>query len=113
VVSTRPAPATCSGPVSSSVPCSRKSAEDELAAISISPGSTTRAVFIAGLLFPPNVAAVPLFLQLQRIHLLDNQLGVALPEAAFQFFSPGCPSGVSPIVALANEPTGTESGDSR
>jgi raffinose/stachyose/melibiose transport system permease protein len=40
-------------------------------------------VFISGLLFPIGIAALPLFLLLQRIGLLDNQLGVALPEAAF------------------------------
>lgn len=41
-------------------------------------------LFIAGLLFPLNVAALPLFLLLQRIGMLDNIFGVALPEAAFQ-----------------------------
>jgi raffinose/stachyose/melibiose transport system permease protein len=40
-------------------------------------------LFVAGLLFPANLAALPLFLLLQRIGLLDNLLGVALPEAAF------------------------------
>ena len=40
-------------------------------------------VFISGLLFPIGIAALPLFLLLQRLGLLDNQLGVALPEAAF------------------------------
>ncbi|HEX6523141.1 MAG TPA: carbohydrate ABC transporter permease [Streptosporangiaceae bacterium] len=40
-------------------------------------------LFIAGLLFPANTAALPLFLLLQRIGLTDNLLGVALPEAAF------------------------------
>lgn len=41
-------------------------------------------LFIAGLLFPLNTAVLPLFLLLQRIGLLDNIFGVALPEAAFQ-----------------------------
>lgn len=41
-------------------------------------------LFIAGLLFPLNVAVLPLFLLLQRIGMLDNIFGVALPEAAFQ-----------------------------
>jgi raffinose/stachyose/melibiose transport system permease protein len=41
-------------------------------------------LFAAGLLFPLNTAALPLFLLLQRIGLLDNIFGVALPEAAFQ-----------------------------
>src|ERR1700761_3238605 len=40
-------------------------------------------VFVAGLLFPFGVGALPLYLQLQRLGLLDNQLGLALPEAAF------------------------------
>jgi raffinose/stachyose/melibiose transport system permease protein len=39
--------------------------------------------FAAGLLFPVNAAALPLYLLLQRIGLLDNILGVAIPEAAF------------------------------
>jgi raffinose/stachyose/melibiose transport system permease protein len=40
-------------------------------------------LFVAGLLLPINTAALPLFLLLQRIGLLDNLFGVALPEAAF------------------------------
>jgi raffinose/stachyose/melibiose transport system permease protein len=40
-------------------------------------------LFTAGLLFPINTAALPLFLLLQRIGLLDNLFGVAIPEAAF------------------------------
>jgi raffinose/stachyose/melibiose transport system permease protein len=40
-------------------------------------------LFVAGLLFPLNTAALPLFLLLQRIGLTDNLFGVALPEAAF------------------------------
>jgi raffinose/stachyose/melibiose transport system permease protein len=40
-------------------------------------------VFVAGLLFPINAAAVPVYLELQRLGLLDNQFGVAIPEAAF------------------------------
>jgi raffinose/stachyose/melibiose transport system permease protein len=40
-------------------------------------------LFVAGLLFPVNTAALPLFLLLQRIGMLDNLLGVAIPEAAF------------------------------
>ena len=39
--------------------------------------------FIAGILFPLQIAALPLFLQLQLLGLLDNQFGVAIPEAAF------------------------------
>ena len=40
-------------------------------------------LFTAGLLFPLNTAALPLFLMLQKIGMNDNLLGVALPEAAF------------------------------
>jgi len=40
-------------------------------------------VFVSGFLFPIGVGALPLYLLLQRIGLLDNQFGVALPEAAF------------------------------
>ncbi|HUN32496.1 MAG TPA: carbohydrate ABC transporter permease [Trebonia sp.] len=40
-------------------------------------------VFVSGLLFPIGVGALPLYLLLQRLGLLDNQFGVALPEAAF------------------------------
>src|SRR5580693_7464834 len=40
-------------------------------------------VFVAGFLFPIGVGALPLYLLLQRIGLLDNQFGVAIPEAAF------------------------------
>jgi raffinose/stachyose/melibiose transport system permease protein len=40
-------------------------------------------LFTAGFLFPLNTAALPLFLQLQKMGLNDNLFGVALPEAAF------------------------------
>lgn len=40
-------------------------------------------LFAAGLLFPVNAAALPLYLLLQRLGMLDNLLGVAIPEAAF------------------------------
>jgi raffinose/stachyose/melibiose transport system permease protein len=40
-------------------------------------------LFVSGLLFPIGVAALPLYLLLDKIGLLDNQFGVALPEAAF------------------------------
>jgi raffinose/stachyose/melibiose transport system permease protein len=39
--------------------------------------------FVTGLLFPANVAALPLYLLLRDIGLLESPLGVALPEAAF------------------------------
>src|ERR1700689_5480983 len=40
-------------------------------------------LFVSGILFPIGVGALPLYLLLQRLSLLDNQFGVALPEAAF------------------------------
>lgn len=40
-------------------------------------------VFAVGLLFPANVASLPVYLLDNKINLLDNWLGVALPEAAF------------------------------
>ena len=40
-------------------------------------------LFTIGLLFPVGVAALPLYLLLRQIGLLDNPLGVAIPEAAF------------------------------
>ena len=40
-------------------------------------------VFVAGLLFPLGVAALPLFLLLQRLGMLDNQIWVGVAEAAF------------------------------
>jgi raffinose/stachyose/melibiose transport system permease protein len=40
-------------------------------------------VFAVGLLFPANVASLPVYLLDKQVHLLDNWLGVALPEAAF------------------------------
>lgn len=40
-------------------------------------------VFTLGLLFPATVAILPLFITLREMHLLNNPLGVALPQAAF------------------------------
>jgi raffinose/stachyose/melibiose transport system permease protein len=40
-------------------------------------------LFTIGLLFPLTVAALPLFLWLKDLNLLENPLGVAIPEAAF------------------------------
>jgi raffinose/stachyose/melibiose transport system permease protein len=40
-------------------------------------------LFVAGLLFPLNTAALPVFLLLQKIGLNDNLFRVPLPEAAF------------------------------
>lgn len=41
------------------------------------------AFFTIGLMFPLTVAALPLYLQLRRLGLLENLWGVAIPEAAF------------------------------
>ena len=40
-------------------------------------------LFTLGLLFPVAVAILPLFIMLRNLGLLDNPLGVALPQAAF------------------------------
>jgi raffinose/stachyose/melibiose transport system permease protein len=40
-------------------------------------------LFTIGLLFPVTAAALPLYLLLREVGLLENPLGVALPEAAF------------------------------
>jgi raffinose/stachyose/melibiose transport system permease protein len=40
-------------------------------------------LFTVGLLFPLGVASLPLYLELRQLGLLENPLGVALPEAAF------------------------------
>jgi raffinose/stachyose/melibiose transport system permease protein len=40
-------------------------------------------LFTLGLLFPPAVAILPLFVVLRQVGLLSNPLGVALPQAAF------------------------------
>jgi raffinose/stachyose/melibiose transport system permease protein len=40
-------------------------------------------LFTVGLLFPLGVASLPLYLLLRQMGLLENWLGVALPEAAF------------------------------
>jgi raffinose/stachyose/melibiose transport system permease protein len=41
------------------------------------------ALFTLGLLFPLTVAILPLFITLRSVDLLNNPLGVALPQAAF------------------------------
>ena len=41
------------------------------------------AVFTLGLLFPVAVAILPVFIMVRKLGLLDNPLGVALPQAAF------------------------------
>lgn len=40
-------------------------------------------LFTLGLLFPASVALLPLYLMIREFGLLDNPLGVALPQAAF------------------------------
>ena len=40
-------------------------------------------VFTLGLLLPLTVAVLPLYIELRHVGILDNPLGVALPEAAF------------------------------
>src|SRR4029450_4723697 len=41
------------------------------------------ALFPVGLLFPLTVAILPLFISLRTVDLLNNPLGVALPQAGF------------------------------
>jgi raffinose/stachyose/melibiose transport system permease protein len=40
-------------------------------------------LFVLGLLFPSAVAILPLYILVRQLHLLDNPLGVILPQAAF------------------------------
>jgi len=40
-------------------------------------------LFAVGLLFPLNAASLPLYLLLDKVGLIDNPFGVAIPEAAF------------------------------
>lgn len=44
---------------------------------------TLYTVFTLGLLFPVAVAILPIFIMVRNLGLLDNPLGVALPQAAF------------------------------
>ncbi|MDA3901002.1 MAG: carbohydrate ABC transporter permease [Spirochaetes bacterium] len=39
--------------------------------------------FLIGLLFPPAVAILPLYIELKTLNLLNNYLGVVLPQVAF------------------------------
>jgi len=39
--------------------------------------------FLVGLLFPPAVAILPLYVELKALHLLNNFFGVILPQVAF------------------------------
>jgi raffinose/stachyose/melibiose transport system permease protein len=40
-------------------------------------------LFVLGLLFPVAIAILPLFILIRQLGLMDNPLGVALPQAAF------------------------------
>lgn len=40
--------------------------------------------FMAGLLFPLTVAMLPLYISIRNLNLIDNYLGVILPQTAFQ-----------------------------
>lgn len=40
-------------------------------------------LFLIGLLFPVTAASLPLYLLLRNLNMLENPLGVAIPEAAF------------------------------
>ncbi len=44
---------------------------------------TLYTLFTVGLLFPLTVAALPLYLELRKMGLLENWIGVAVPEGAF------------------------------
>ncbi len=44
---------------------------------------TIYALFTIGLLLPLSVAVLPVYLQLHQLHLLENPLGVIIPQVAF------------------------------
>jgi raffinose/stachyose/melibiose transport system permease protein len=46
-------------------------------------GEAMFGLFMVGLLFPASVASLPLYRLLRQIGLLENLMGVAIPEAAF------------------------------
>jgi raffinose/stachyose/melibiose transport system permease protein len=54
-----------------------------LARFSFAGREAVYALFTVGLLFPLTVAILPLFITLRSFDLLNNPLGVALPQAAF------------------------------
>jgi raffinose/stachyose/melibiose transport system permease protein len=64
------------------VPCASLAAF-VLARFSFTGREAVYALFTLGLLFPLTVAVLPLFITLRSIDLLNNPLGVALPQAAF------------------------------
>lgn len=64
------------------VPCASLAAF-VLARFSFPGREAVYALFTLGLLFPLTVAILPLFVTLRTVDLLNNPLGVALPQAAF------------------------------
>jgi raffinose/stachyose/melibiose transport system permease protein len=64
------------------VPCASLAAF-VLARYSFAGREAVFALFTLGLLFPLTVAVLPLFITLRTIDLINNPLGVALPQAAF------------------------------
>ena len=64
------------------VPCASLTAF-VLARFSFAGREAVYALFTLGLLFPLTVAILPLFITLRSFDLLNNPLGVALPQAAF------------------------------
>jgi raffinose/stachyose/melibiose transport system permease protein len=64
------------------VPCSSMAAF-VLARFSFRGREAVYTLFTLGLLFPVTVAVLPLFISLRSVDLLNNPLGVALPQAAF------------------------------
>jgi raffinose/stachyose/melibiose transport system permease protein len=64
------------------VPCASMAAF-VLARFSFAGREAVYALFTLGLLFPLTVAILPLFISMRTVDLLNNPLGVALPQAAF------------------------------
>jgi raffinose/stachyose/melibiose transport system permease protein len=64
------------------VPCASLAAF-VLARFSFAGREAIYALFTLGLLFPLTVAVLPLFITLRSVDLLNNPLGVAIPQAAF------------------------------
>lgn len=64
------------------VPCASLAAF-ALARFSFAGREAVYTLFTLGLLFPLTVAILPLFITLRSVDLLNNPLGVALPQAAF------------------------------
>lgn len=64
------------------VPCASLTAF-ALARFSFAGREAVYALFTLGLLFPLTVAILPLFITLRSFDLINNPLGVALPQAAF------------------------------